>query len=77
MTYTSELLSLSLAFGFLYMLQRFYRIGFITPKGRRHSTARGYTGTVPNFPMIGFLGLTCPAVTYLSLITVTMIIYVS
>ena len=66
MTYSSELLSLSLAFSFLYMLQRFQsnQIGPITPKRPRHSIGWGYT--VPNFPMIGFLGLTCPAVTYFS-----------
>ena len=66
MTYTAELLSLSLAFGFLYMLQRFQsnQIGLITPKRPRHSIGWGYT--VPNFPVISFLGLTCPAVTYLS-----------
>ena len=66
MTYTSELLSLSLAFGFLYMLQRFQfnQISLITPKWPRHSI--GWGCTVRNFPMIGFLRLTCPVVTYLS-----------
>ena len=66
MTYTSELLSLSLAFGFLYMLQRFQfnQIGLITQKRPRHSIGWGYT--VRNFPMIGFLRSTCPAMTYLS-----------